>query len=293
MTLSEIVLNYINQPLPKGGNIHTTLDGDTGLIAITDKHNCVVEVATGSFDHNGVTPITKRLRKMVKQKLSVDWNDYPEDTTHLLTTGLDWCGSDDMVGHIAVGYEGDTIVGHMMGEQGWVLLAEKPAMVDLSSPREKSFERIVVDFETGDSPQLQFITCEQARDEYFDSSLFFQHGEFYSCSTGERITCEQAREMTNEAPTQNQWEEFHVDDDTKISPYHRKVTQRVIDNDLHMDMYDVLAMWKTDSPAIDHAVKKLLNPGNRGDNNKNRLKDLKEALWSIEEAIKLEDGHNA
>lgn len=50
-----------------------------------------------------------------------------------------------------------------------------------------------------------------------------------------------------------------------------------------VDVYDVLSAFKTDSPAIDHAAKKLLAPGKRG--HKDRVTDLKEAIASIENEI--------
>jgi hypothetical protein len=52
-----------------------------------------------------------------------------------------------------------------------------------------------------------------------------------------------------------------------------------------VDVYRVLDAFKTDSAAIDHAIKKLLCAGLRG--NKNRLQDYKEAIRSIDEAVAL------
>lgn len=56
----------------------------------------------------------------------------------------------------------------------------------------------------------------------------------------------------------------------------------------HIDVYWVLDRFNTGSAAIDHAVKKLLAPGQRGA--KSRTKDLREAIASIERAIELEGG---
>lgn len=65
--------------------------------------------------------------------------------------------------------------------------------------------------------------------------------------------------------------------------YHRQITgicgQRVT-----IDVYRVLHAFPTGLPEIDHAVKKLLAPGMRGA--KHRLQDLREAVQSIECAIK-------
>lgn len=49
------------------------------------------------------------------------------------------------------------------------------------------------------------------------------------------------------------------------------------------DIYDVLDAFPTGSSALDHAVKKILCAGQRG--HKDRLKDLREAAWSIDRAI--------
>lgn len=52
------------------------------------------------------------------------------------------------------------------------------------------------------------------------------------------------------------------------------------------DVYDVLDAFATGSSALDHAVKKILCAGQRG--HKDRLKDLREATWSIDRAIQNE-----
>ena len=46
-----------------------------------------------------------------------------------------------------------------------------------------------------------------------------------------------------------------------------------------LDVYDVLRAFKTESAAVDHAVKKLLAPGERGA--KTRTRDIKEAIASL------------
>lgn len=52
-----------------------------------------------------------------------------------------------------------------------------------------------------------------------------------------------------------------------------------------VDVYRVLDAFKTDSPALDHAVKKILCPGTR--HQKDREQDLKEAIKSIEAELLL------
>lgn len=56
---------------------------------------------------------------------------------------------------------------------------------------------------------------------------------------------------------------------------------------LTVDIYSVLAAFPTGSATIDHAVKKCLAPGQRG--SKDRLTDLREAVESIQRAIRDEE----
>ncbi|MFZ6655868.1 hypothetical protein [Undibacterium sp. TJN19] len=69
----------------------------------------------------------------------------------------------------------------------------------------------------------------------------------------------------------------------EISPnkYQRQVKGTLV------DVYDVLKAWDVRNPAIQHAIKKLLQPGQRG--HKDAIQDLREAGQSIERAIELED----
>jgi len=55
-----------------------------------------------------------------------------------------------------------------------------------------------------------------------------------------------------------------------------------------VDVYAVLAAFPTGSSSVDHAIKKLLAPGRRGQ--KDRLQDLKEARASLDRAIQMEEG---
>jgi hypothetical protein len=51
------------------------------------------------------------------------------------------------------------------------------------------------------------------------------------------------------------------------------------------DVYDVLAAFRVACPARQHAIKKLLDAGNRG--HKSEEQDLQEALVSVQRAIQL------
>jgi hypothetical protein len=66
------------------------------------------------------------------------------------------------------------------------------------------------------------------------------------------------------------------------SPYHRLINGAVI------DVYDILHAYREaiGNPALEHAIKKALVPGGRGQ--KSREQDLREIQWSVERAIDLE-----
>lgn len=75
------------------------------------------------------------------------------------------------------------------------------------------------------------------------------------------------------------------------SKYHRTITQTIGDDvgrEIVVDVYDVLTAFAVTCPAIQHAVKKLLCPGLRGQ--KSAVQDLREAVVSIERAIQLIGG---
>lgn len=54
-----------------------------------------------------------------------------------------------------------------------------------------------------------------------------------------------------------------------------------------IDVYQVLRAFDTGDPALDHAIKKLLVPGKRGE--KTSIKDRKEAIISITRSIELDE----
>lgn len=62
-----------------------------------------------------------------------------------------------------------------------------------------------------------------------------------------------------------------------MSKYHKTIKGVTI------DIYDVLRAFEVTSPPIQHAVKKLLMPGNRG--HKDQLQDVQEAMQSIQREI--------
>ena len=64
-----------------------------------------------------------------------------------------------------------------------------------------------------------------------------------------------------------------------MNKYQRQVPSTAI------DIYDVLKAYRVTCPATQHAIKKLLQPGERG--HKDKLTDLREALASVERAIQM------
>ena len=64
------------------------------------------------------------------------------------------------------------------------------------------------------------------------------------------------------------------------SKYSRRIGKEVV------YVYDVPMAFNVTNPATQHAIKKLLMPGNRG--HKDKLTDLEEAYQSIARAIELE-----
>lgn len=63
-------------------------------------------------------------------------------------------------------------------------------------------------------------------------------------------------------------------------PDGRKEIMRV---EVQVDIYDVLNAWRVTDPALQHALKKIIQPGERG--NKTAAQDLREAIYSIERCL--------
>ena len=70
-----------------------------------------------------------------------------------------------------------------------------------------------------------------------------------------------------------------------MNKYQRQVPSTTI------DIYDILKAWCVSCPATQHAIKKLLQPGERG--HKDKLTDLREALSSVERAIQMAEQDKA
>jgi hypothetical protein len=72
-----------------------------------------------------------------------------------------------------------------------------------------------------------------------------------------------------------------------MSKYDRKIPG----TEIEFDVYDILEAFDVRCPARQHAIKKILCAGIRGD--KGIVKDLDEAVESIERAIQLENRRNS
>lgn len=68
--------------------------------------------------------------------------------------------------------------------------------------------------------------------------------------------------------------------ETKSGKYNKRIRNEVV------DVYDILSAFNVTCPALQHAIKKLLMPGQRGA--KNRLADLIEARQALDRAIDME-----
>lgn len=77
-------------------------------------------------------------------------------------------------------------------------------------------------------------------------------------------------------------EQGQSDSDKPRSQPRNKYDREILPG-VYVDVYDVLRAFKTNSPALDHAAKKLLASGERG--HKDRLTDLKECIASIQAEI--------
>jgi hypothetical protein len=60
-----------------------------------------------------------------------------------------------------------------------------------------------------------------------------------------------------------------------------------VPQEINVDVYAVLDAFGVANPAVQHAIKKLLAPGQRGA--KSAIQDLKEARASIDRAIQMEE----
>lgn len=62
--------------------------------------------------------------------------------------------------------------------------------------------------------------------------------------------------------------------------------QREIQLGVFVDVYDVLNAWKVTNPALQHLIKKALQPGERG--HKTKQEDLQDIIDSAKRAAELE-----
>ncbi|MBY6111194.1 hypothetical protein KUV74_12400 [Halomonas sp. DP1Y21-3] len=77
------------------------------------------------------------------------------------------------------------------------------------------------------------------------------------------------------------WLMIHADEEKPRNKYHREIKPGV-----WVDVYDVLAAWAVDNPALQHLIKKSLQPGERG--HKTREQDLADIVASAKRAQELE-----
>lgn len=84
---------------------------------------------------------------------------------------------------------------------------------------------------------------------------------------------------------------FGVEDTNKTpkerdNKYRRKIVDRQTGEYIYADVYDVLEAFNIICSALAHAIKKLLCSGTR--HAKSQEQDKKEAIWSVEESLKMD-----
>lgn len=78
-------------------------------------------------------------------------------------------------------------------------------------------------------------------------------------------------------------------EDNRLTKYQRLIRGKDIDGhvaSIVVDVYDVLTAWETTNPALQHLIKKALQPGERG--HKNLVEDLKDIIASAQRALEIE-----
>lgn len=76
------------------------------------------------------------------------------------------------------------------------------------------------------------------------------------------------------------------DNNNKYSRKIKTILADGVDHVIYVDVYDVLTAFSVTNPAMAHAIKKMLAPGQRGA--KDTIQDMSEAMQSIKRAIELE-----
>jgi hypothetical protein len=96
-----------------------------------------------------------------------------------------------------------------------------------------------------------------------------------------------AQGLLMEKPKQKDEDFLGMDTKTEspTSKYIVKITDRN-GNTAHVDVYDVLKAFNVTNPATQHAIKKMLKPGQRGV--KDVKQDINEAIISLTRALDLE-----
>lgn len=78
-------------------------------------------------------------------------------------------------------------------------------------------------------------------------------------------------------------------EDNRLTKYQRLIRGKDIDGhvaSIVVDVYDVLTAWETTNPALQHLIKKALQPGERG--HKSLVEDLKDIIASAQRALEIE-----
>lgn len=103
------------------------------------------------------------------------------------------------------------------------------------------------------------------------------------------ITAEELEEVMHVAMTIPKSEIQHYPEDNRLTKYQKHIRGRDQNGNVAsvvVDVYDVLTAWEVQNPALQHLIKKALQPGERG--HKSLVEDLKDIIASAQRALEIE-----
>ena len=128
--------------------------------------------------------------------------------------------------------------------------------------------------------------CGDKSSEFCDLKISTQ---YLSCNSNEFVTKDQFIAAYNERNKQKEWPtESDIDvvaqngevEETVINKYSKEIK-----HDVFVDVYDVLKAWNVTNPALQHLIKKALQPGARG--HKTLEQDIDDIIASAKRAKEL------
>lgn len=121
---------------------------------------------------------------------------------------------------------------------------------------------------------IEFWDHQKQEDDVMGYRITGEHYNAKPFAVVEIVTCSQSNDTYD-----LQWHERDTDQTNKYQRTIKGVT---------VDVYDVLVAFGVTCPAMAHAIKKMLMPGQRG--SKDADQDKREAIQAIERSIELAKG---